>query len=57
MELNIGVFIDCFRRPVNEGLRLAVELGAQSFQVYVTRGEMLAENMPKAARAEFKSRY
>lgn len=57
MDLNIGVFVDCFRRPIAEGLRLAVELEVPSFQVYITKGEMLAANMSKSARSKFVASY
>lgn len=55
--LNIGVFIDGFRKPIAEGLKIAADLGCQSFQVYITKGPMLASSMDKRARAEFVSRY
>ena len=55
--LNVGVFIDSFRRPIREGLQLAAQLGCSSFQVYVTGGEMLAAHMPAPARADFVSCY
>ncbi len=57
MKLNIGVFVDCLRRPIPEGLRLAAEMKVQSFQVFVTRGEMLAANMNRQARADFVKQY
>lgn len=55
--LNIGAFIDSFRRPILEGLRLAADVGCRSFQVYVTRGPMLAANMNAQARSDFVARY
>jgi len=55
--LNVGAFIDGFRRPLDEGLALAAEIGCDSFQVYVTSGEMLAANMDGGARGDFVSRY
>jgi sugar phosphate isomerase/epimerase len=57
MKLNIGIFVDCLRRPIPEGLRLAAEMKVQSFQVYVTKGEMLAANMNRRTRADFVKRY
>jgi sugar phosphate isomerase/epimerase len=57
MALKIGIFVDGFRRPVAEGLKLAAEMGVACFQVYVTAGEMLAANMGKPARKEFVKRY
>lgn len=57
MDLNIGIFVDGFRRPIAEGLRLAAEFKVRSFQVFITKGEMLAENMDKRARSAFVARY
>jgi len=57
MKLNVGVFVDGFRKPVAEGLKLAAKLGADSFQVYITGGEMLAATMGAAQRREFVKRY
>lgn len=55
--LNIGVFVDSFGCPIDEGLRLAAEFGCGSFQVFVTRGDMLASRMNKQARSDFVKRY
>jgi len=57
MDLKVGIFVDSLRLPIDEGLKVAADIGAQCFQVYVTRGEMLAANMPAAARADFAARY
>ena len=57
MEMNIGIFVDSLRRPISEGLEIAAGLKVRSFQVYVTRGEMLAANMNPQARAGFVKRY
>ncbi len=50
----IGVMIESFRLGVKDGIRKAAELGADGFQIYVTRGEMAPENMDKGARAAFR---
>ena len=55
--LNVGVFVDSFDRPIDEGLQLAAEFGCGSFQVFVTRGDMLASRMNKQARSDFVKRY
>lgn len=55
--MNIGVFVDSFRKPIPEALKLAAELGAQSFQVFITKGPMLAANMSTKARADFVNQY
>ena len=55
--LNIGVFVNSFGKPLNEGLKLAKEFGCQSFQIYVTRGDMLASNMDKQARSDFVKQF
>jgi len=57
MALKIGIFVDSLRRPIAEGLALAAQWKVQCFQVYLTKGEMLAKNMPRAARADFVKRY
>jgi len=57
MALQIGIFVDSLRRPIDEGLQLAAEWKVDCFQVYVTSGEMLAANMPASARAAFVERY
>ena len=57
MKLNIGIFVDCLRCPIPEGLRLAAQMKVQSFQVFVTKGEMLAANMNRQARRDFVKRY
>jgi len=55
--LNIGAFIDGFRVGPMEGLKIAKEIGCESFQVYITSGGMFSKNMNTQARADFVSRY
>ena len=50
--LNIGVFIDSFGRPLEEGLQLAVDFGCSSFQVCITGDNMLASVMDKNLRSD-----
>ncbi len=56
MALKVGIFVDSLRLPIEEGLKLAAEIGADCFQVYVTGGAMLAANMAQGARADFARR-
>jgi len=50
----IGVMIESFRLGVRPGIEKAAEIGADGFQVYVTRGETAPENMDGAARKNFR---
>ena len=53
----IGVFADNLGLPVREGIEKAAELGAECFQVFTTRGELLPENLSPEERREFKRFY
>jgi sugar phosphate isomerase/epimerase len=57
MKLKIGVFLDNMGLPPEEAMDACRRLGADGFQVYVTKGAMLAENMSAAARAGFRKAY
>jgi len=46
--------IESFRLGVTAGIKKAAEIGADGFQIYVTKGEMAPENMDAAARETFK---
>jgi sugar phosphate isomerase/epimerase len=52
-QSRIGVFADCLRLPVREGLAKAAELGAGCFQIFTT-GEKL---IPRPERAHFRKFY
>ena len=54
MKRKIGVMIESFKLGIKDGIAKAVELGADGFQVYVTKGEMAAENMTADDRRDFK---
>jgi len=49
----IGVMIESFRRGAREGIEKAAEIGADGFQIYVTRGEITPETLDAEARREF----
>jgi sugar phosphate isomerase/epimerase len=53
-DRKIGVMIESFRLGVRPGIEKAAEIGADGFQIYVTKGETAPENMDAAARAEFR---
>ena len=50
----IWVMVDSFRLGVRGGIEKAAEIGADGFQIYVTRGEMQPEVMDADARAAFR---
>ena len=55
MKHKIGVLVDNLRLPISEGIKKVKELGADGFQVYVTRGEMTPENLAGSALADLKA--
>ncbi len=57
MDIKIGVFLDNMALPLEAAMDKCVELGVDGFQVYVTKGQMLAENMPPRARRQFRRAY
>lgn len=50
----IGVIVDSFRVGLHEGIRKAVDVGAEGVQIHAARGEMVPESMTVAARRELK---
>jgi len=50
----VGVMIESFRLGVRAGIEKAAEIGADGFQIYVTKGEMAPENMDRSARQDFR---
>ncbi len=54
MKRKIGIIIDSLKLGAKKGIAKAAELGADGFQIYVTRGEMAPENMDKKARVDFR---
>ena len=57
MKIKIGVFLDNMGLTLDEAMDTSSRLGVDGFQIYVTRGEMLAENMSADARAAFRKAY
>jgi sugar phosphate isomerase/epimerase len=56
-DLKLGVFLDNMNLPLEQAMDKCRELGVDGFQVYVTKGAMLAENMDAAARKQFRKDY
>ena len=57
MAITIGVFADNLGLPVRRGIETAAELGAQCFQVFTTKGELLPTNLTAKGRREFQRFY
>jgi L-ribulose-5-phosphate 3-epimerase len=55
MKRKIGVVVDNLHLPIAEGVKKVKELGADGFQVYVTRGDMTPENLSGSALTDFKA--
>jgi sugar phosphate isomerase/epimerase len=50
----IGILVDSLKLGLADGVRKAAELGADGFQMFVTRGEVFPDNFPAPKRREFK---
>ena len=55
MRHKIGILVDNLHLPIAEGIKQAQALGADGFQVYVTRGEMTPENLSGSALSDFRA--
>jgi len=51
----IGVMVESFRLGLRPGIEKAAAIGADGVQIYATGGEMDADKLDSAARAELKS--
>jgi len=51
-RFSIGVMVDSFRLPLEEGIAKAREVGATGIQIYATSGEMAPENLSASRRKE-----
>lgn len=51
-SFKIGVMVDSFRLPLEEGIKKAAEVGAAGIQIYSTNGAMAPENLSQARRRE-----
>lgn len=57
MKLKVGVFLDCMGLGLEQAMDTCVKLGVDGFQIFVTKGAMLAENMSAQARRDFRRQY
>ena len=51
-RFSIGIMVDSFRLPLEEGIAKAREVGATGIQIYATSGEMAPENLSASRRKE-----
>ena len=56
LTFKIGVLVDSFRLPLQEGILKAKEVGAEGIQIYATAGEMAPENLSPQKRREILNR-
>ncbi|MBI5725721.1 MAG: sugar phosphate isomerase/epimerase [Planctomycetes bacterium] len=55
--LKVGVFLDNMKLAIPQAMDACCRIGADGFQIFVIKGEMLAENMTKKAREDFRKAY
>ena len=53
MKRKIGIIIDSLQLGTRGGIEKAAELGADGFQIYVTKGEMAPWNLTETGRRDF----
>ena len=52
--MKIGVITDCFKKPHEEGIKIAAELGLSGVQIYATRGSFSPETLTEQKKDEYK---
>lgn len=52
--MKLGVIIDCFKLPLDEGIRLAGKLGFDGVQFYATTGAFSPRSLDDCQKAEYK---
>ena len=52
--MKIGVITDCFKKPHEEGIKIAAELGLDGVQIYATRGSFSPETLTEQKKDEYK---
>lgn len=52
--MKIGVISDCFKKPHEEGIKIAAELGLDGVQIYATRGSFSPETLTEQKKDEYK---
>jgi len=53
--MKLGVITDCFKRPLEDSLRLASQLGFSGVQIYATTGEFSPETLTAQRKQEIKA--
>ena len=53
--MKIGVITDCFKKPLEESILLAKELGFSGVQIYATTGEFSPEVLTKESKQKIKN--
>lgn len=52
--MKLGVITDCFKRPLEDSLRLAAKLGFSGVQIYATTGEFSPDTLTAERKREIK---
>ncbi|MGN1094464.1 MAG: sugar phosphate isomerase/epimerase family protein [Candidatus Neoclostridium sp.] len=52
--MKIGVITDCFKKPHEEGIKIAAKLGLSGVQIYATRGSFSPETLTERQKDEYK---
>lgn len=52
--MKLGVITDCFKRPLDESIKLAAELGFGGVQIYATKGAFSPDSLTAERKAEIK---
>ena len=53
--MKLGVITDCFKRPLEDSLRMAGELGFSGVQIYATTGEFSPDTLTAERKQEIKN--
>ncbi len=53
--MKIGVITDCFKKPHEEGIKMAAELGLDGVQIYATTGSFSPDTLTEEKKAEYKA--
>lgn len=53
--MKIGVITDCFKKPLDESVKEASNLGVNGVQIYATSGEFSPETLTEERKAEVKA--
>ena len=54
MNMKLGVISDCFKRPMEESIRMAADLKLSGIQMYAVSGEFCPWNLTDERIEEYK---